>query len=171
MQVVNNGVNIKLITGTSERFIFKNQIREVSIVKTDYVKLDVGQGINNVFIKFQDVTVPITANVNALRDAIDVMCQTGMTGTELASIKTAIDLVNSNLTSLTANTEMIPLIIDEGTPNTIYRGFAVLGSAANVAVWAVEKIVQTGDVTTRTWANGAKTFVNKWSEREILNYL
>ena len=58
---------------------------------------------------------------------------------------------------------------DTSEANIMYLGEAVAGSAENVSVWRIKKIdMATGLVT--KWANGAATFVNKWSERLILGY-
>ncbi len=49
-----------------------------------------------------------------------------------------------------------PIQVDESTPSTIYRGYAVPGTLTNAAVWAIEKATTTDEVTTKKWADGNK---------------
>ena len=170
MDIINNGVNIKVVNGTIERHIFKNVIREISVVKTDTVKIDIGQGINNIFIKYSDVVNPVTANVAALRDALDAMCQSGEVGAELLQIKGGIDTLNTSMNSLNGKILSEPLAVDESTPNTVYRGFAPVGTLSSAAAWAIQQVVIAGDVTTRKWASGNQNFTNVWDNRATLTY-
>lgn len=163
MDIINNGVSLKIVKGLTTDYIFKSTIRKIKVVKTDYVRVDTGEGINNLLIKYSDVVTPATANVQALRDAIEAMCQSADIGTTLNAIKAGID-------SLNAKTMDEPLIVDETSPNTIYRGFAAIGSATNASMWAIEKITSSGDITTRKWAGGSKAFTAKWDDRETLSY-
>lgn len=51
----------------------------------------------------------------------------------------------------------------------LYAGEAVPGSAEDESVWRIWRVdVSSG--STKLWANGASTFVNKWSEHLILTY-
>lgn len=80
--ITNNGASIKIDNGTTIRNIMKNQIIEVSVIKTNVIKIDIGQGaLNNVFIPYATVTSPVTASPDELRDAInDFMANTVNSG-------------------------------------------------------------------------------------------
>lgn len=80
--ITNNGASIKIDNGATIRNIMKNQIIEVSVIKTNVIKIDIGQGaLNNVFIPYVDVTSPIAASPGVLRDAInDFMANTVNSG-------------------------------------------------------------------------------------------
>lgn len=51
----------------------------------------------------------------------------------------------------------------------LYAGEAAPGSAESAAVWRIWR-VNTSVGATKEWANGAATFINKWTERTTLNY-
>ncbi len=70
--ITNNGASIQIDNGVNIRNIMKNQIIEVAVVKTNIIKIDIGQGpLNNVFIPFSAVTSPATSTPDELRDAIN----------------------------------------------------------------------------------------------------
>ncbi|MBL7932315.1 MAG: hypothetical protein JNL60_10450, partial [Bacteroidia bacterium] len=70
--ITDNGASLKLTIGTQIRNITKSQIIEVSVIKTNIIKIDIGQGaLHNIFIPYTDVTSPVTANAAALRDKIN----------------------------------------------------------------------------------------------------
>jgi hypothetical protein len=68
--ITDNGASLK-ITNPQVRVILKSQVAEVSVIKNDIIKIDLGQGgFNNVLIPYSDVTSPVTASPADLRDAI-----------------------------------------------------------------------------------------------------
>lgn len=70
--ISNNGASIKIDNGATVRNIMKNQIIEISVVKTNIIKIDIGQGpLNNVFIPYSAVSSPATATPADLRDALN----------------------------------------------------------------------------------------------------
>jgi hypothetical protein len=180
-QVINNGATLKIIKDAVTKLISKSQIIEISVVNTNVIKLDTGQGLYNTFISFPDVTSPVTANPDALRDAINTMLTTGGAGsateakqdneiTELQNIKTRMDSLLGKVDTLNDRVFIEPLLVDEGTPNTIYKGYAIPGASTANAVWAVEKVTVVGDVTTKKWAGGNKNFDKIWDNRAALIY-
>ena len=181
--IINNGATIKITTGTTSRFIVKSKIMSLDIVKTNIIKLDTGQGINNVYITYADVTTPVTANVEALRDAINTMLGTGGGSAggsteqkqdneiqQLTLIKTDLDNLLLKITTINDKAFYDPLLVDEGTPNTIYKGYASPGTAVTDALWAIAKTTTTGDITTTKWAGGNKDMTKIWNNREALVY-
>jgi hypothetical protein len=170
MEIINNGVTLKITSAALERFIFKSQIKDIQIVKPDIIKLDIGQGINNIFITFSEVTVPATANVQLLRDAIIAMCQSGEITSELGQIKSGINNLNATVSAINQKVLAEPLLVDESEPNTIYRGFALPGSILSDAVWAIERTTVVGDTSIKKWANGNQNFTNIWNNRLTITY-
>lgn len=80
--IENNGGSIKITENGSSRFVLKYQVREVEIVRDTIIKIDIGQGaLNNIYVDQADVTAPVTATVEELRDQIIGMLQTNVTGT------------------------------------------------------------------------------------------
>src|SRR5579872_867072 len=76
-EITNNGSSLKIVTDGSPRFILKNQIREVEVVRDTIIKIDIGQGaLYNVFIDQTTVDAPVSKDVNDLRDQIIAMLQT-----------------------------------------------------------------------------------------------
>ncbi len=181
-QIINNGASLKITSPSGTRTILKQQIREINLLGGTTVKIDIGQGaLNNVFIVHADVTSPVTATPADLVDAINAMLATSTDGnateakqdseiTELQNIKTRMDNLLGKVDTLNDRVFIEPLLVDEGTPGIIYKGYAIPGSAVNAAVWAIEKITLAGEVTTKTWAGGNKTFDKIWNNRSTLVY-
>jgi hypothetical protein len=183
MEIINNGASLKIINGTNVRLVYKTQIREISIIKTTIIKMDLGLGaLHNVFINYSDVTNPVTANPDALRDAINAMLanaaiaggsteQKQVEGiAELQNIKSSINALGSKIDQLNDKLFMEPLQIDESNPQIIYRGFALPGAATSAAVWAIQRATINGDVTIYQWAAGNKNFDKIWDNRAALTY-
>jgi hypothetical protein len=180
-EIVNNGATLKLTIGTVSKLILKTQIKEISVVNTNVIKLDTGQGLYNNFITYADVTNPVTANPEALRDAINAMLTTGGGGsatetkqdaeiTELQNIKTRMDTLLGKVDTLNDRVFIEALLVDEATPNTIYKGYAIPGASTANPVWAIEKTTCLGDVTIKKWASGNKNFDKVWNNRAVLIY-
>ena len=66
-------------------------------------------------------------------------------------------------------TELTLRLDDTSEANIMYLGEAATGSAENTFSWRIKKINMVTGLVTR-WANGAATFINKWSEHLTLNY-
>lgn len=182
IQIINSGASIKIVTNGVARLITKLQIREIVVINTNIIKIDLGLGtLHNIFIPHADVTVPVTPNPEALRDAINDMLTGSINGgaTEQKQIEQIVYL--EKLTKITSdidgtvhaiNSGLLsdPLIIDEAVPYTIYRGYANPGSATNAAVWAIEKVAIAGEITKSQWADGNQVFDNIWDNRTTLIY-
>ncbi len=183
LEITNNGASLKIFDGTNTRNIMKNQIQEISVIKTNIIKIDIGKGaLNNVFINFPDVTNPVVASVDLLRAAInDMLASTVAAGTateahqleEIAKLNTINDSANqikSSVGSLDNKLFFDATAIDESNPQAIYKGYAQPGSKTSDAAWAIQKITNNGDVLSYQWANGKKDFANIWDNRLTLTY-
>lgn len=58
---------------------------------------------------------------------------------------------------------------DTSTANTVYIGYADIGSSEAAAVWRIKKINTTSGADT-TWADGDDNYDNVWDDRTILSY-
>lgn len=59
--------------------------------------------------------------------------------------------------------------IDTSVENTVYIGFAPIGSSTGASVWQIQKIDTTSGASF-TWADGNSSFDNEWDERTNLSY-
>lgn len=175
-EITDKGSSLRILTVDGERFVLKNQIREVEIVRDTLIKIDIGQGaLYNVFVDQAEVTLPQTQSVDELRDKIMDMLQTPATAgvateqgqidgnLELSNVKRDLDLLNEKLF-------YDPKIVDETNANVVYKGFANPGAKKNEAVWAVLRITNTKGVLSYEWSKGSKTFENVWDNRKALLY-
>lgn len=182
-EISNNGASLKIKNGAQVRNIMKNQIQEIVVVKGDTIKIDIGKGaLYNVFIPFAEVTVPAVADAETLRDTInDMMVEPAIVGIateakqndEIDNLKTlnaAVANIKSSISTLDNKIFFEPVLVDESNPNIIYKGFASPAAKMDEAVWAIQKISNTGDVCSYQWADGNKNFDNVWNNRATLLY-
>ena len=183
IEITNNGASLKIKNGALIRNIMKNQILEIVVVKTSIIKIDNGKGaLHNIFIPFADVTVPVTANPEALKDAInDMMAASNIAGnateanqieeiSKLNILNASISQIQSSVSTLDSKIFFEPVLIDESNPNVIYKGFANPSANTDEPIWAIQKISDTGDVCSYQWADGNKNFDNVWKNRTDLSY-
>lgn len=184
--IEDNGASLKISDGTLTRNVTKSQIIEVTVIKTNIIKIDIGQGaLHNIFIPYIDVTNPVTANAGALRDRINDFLAPAI-GSSVGSATEAkqieqIDVLNTINSSVTTIKNLVttidnkifyePLLIDDSGVGLIYKGYAIPGTLQNAAQWAIQRIRREGDVEVYTWADGDKNFDNSWIDRETLTYL
>src|ERR1700751_2321534 len=77
--IENNGASLKITENGVSRYVLKNQIREVEIVRDTIIKLDIGQGaLNNIFVDQATVTSPASTGVEDLRDQLMGFIQTNV---------------------------------------------------------------------------------------------
>jgi len=167
-EIYDAGASLKVVNGSDVRYIMKQNIREVSVIKGTILKIDIGGGaLNNIFIAFADITFPILANAAQVRDLINNTYLGQLDGGASMSSLTAItDKIRVEVELLSS-----PLVRDDSNPNTIYEGYAAPATAINAAAWAIKRITQSGSQTVSQWANGNKNFVNVWNDRATLTYL
>ena len=177
--ITDNGASIKLTIGTQVRNITKSHIVEVSVIKTNIIKIDIGLGaLDNIYIPYADVTSPVTASAEALRDAILTLIPSTAGGTGSGQATEAkqnegIIILNALLTKASNLDGKIlgePSLSDESGAGTVYKGYAVTGALPTDPVWAIQRIQRISDVNIITWANGLKEFTHLWNERETLTY-
>ncbi len=185
MEILNDGASIKIVNGSQSRDINKSQIKVVEVIKTNIIKIDIGEGaLRNIFVPFASVTNPVTADAEALRAAINAMLPAsgGNVGTATEAKQDAeIALLNALSTSLTSiqsltqtNGDKIfyePSMVDDSGANLVYKGYAAVGSTENQPAWAIERVRIENGIEVHTWADGNKAFDNVWHDREGLNYL
>lgn len=182
-EILNNGASLKITSDGSPRFVLKNQIREVAIVRDTIIKIDIGQGaLYNVFIDQADVTVPTSASVDDLRDQIMAMLQTSVAAglatqelqtQEINQIKTLQESVTGlkdKVTSLDNKLFFDPAIIDQSNANVVYEGFSNPGVKTSEPLWAILKVTNAKGVLSYQWAGGNKNFDKVWDNRKALVY-
>jgi hypothetical protein len=175
--IENNGASLKITEDGATRFVLKNQIREVEVVRDTIIKLDIGQGaLNNIFIDQASVTAPASTGVEDLRDQLMGFIQTSTSivgfATELNQNKELETLKSLQTTINALNEKMFidPILIDESNPNVIYNGYALPGAKTAEPVWAIQKVTKVKGVLTYQWAAGNKTFDKIWNNRTALIY-
>ena len=175
--IENNGASLKITEDGATRFVLKNQIREVEVVRDTIIKLDIGQGaLNNIFIDQASVTAPASTGVEDLRDQLMGFIQTSTSivgfATELNQNKELETLKSLQTTINALNEKMFidPILIDESNPNVIYNGYALPGAKAAEPFWAIQKVTKVKGVLTYQWAAGNKTFDKIWNNRTALIY-
>lgn len=182
-EISNNGASLKIKNGAQVRDIMKHQIQEIVVVKTDIIKIDIGKGaLYNVFIPFADVTIPLVADIDALREAINDMLTTASVAgnateakqieeiAQLNFLNDAVINIKNSVSTLDSKIFFEPVLVDESNPNIIYKGFASPAAKVEDAVWSIQKISNIGDVCSYQWADGNKNFDNVWNNRAALSY-
>ena len=183
IQITNNGASIKIVNGTQVRNIMKNQLLEIVVVKTNIVKIDIGKGaLFNVFIPFADVTAPVTADAEALKEVINeflAVSVTAGTATEakqiieiekLSSLNATADSIKNAVSALDNKIFFEPVLVDESNPNVIYKGFASPAAKGEEPVWAIQRVGINAEICSYQWADGNKNFDNVWNDRATLTY-
>ena len=175
-QIINAGASLKVVTDSAPRFILKNQIKEVVVLRDTIIKIDIGQGaLYNIFIDQLDVTSPTSTSVDELRDKIMDMLQSIVSAglateqkqiegnSEIVNLKNSINVINDKLFYECR-------LVDESNSNVVYKGFANPGALTSQAVWAIQKITNNAGILSYQWADGNKNFDNIWNNRKILPY-
>ncbi len=183
IEITNNGASIKINDTTTIRNIMKSQIQEIVVVKTNIIKIDIGKGaLYNVFIPYADVTIPSTANPEALKDVINTMLSASIvsgTATEekqiveiekLNALNATADTIKNAVNALDSKIFFEPVMVDESNPNLIYKGFASPAANGQDAVWAIQRVSIANEICSYQWADGNKNFDNVWNNRAALIY-
>lgn len=183
--IADKGAVIQLTIDTQVRNIIKAQIVEVSVIKTNIIKIDIRMGaLDNIYIPFADVTQPITANPEALRDLISSYLPTsgsvaGAGATEskqieeinlLNTVNTSVQEISNTLRNMDSRVFQQPLLEDNSGAGVIYLGYANPGTPAEDASWAIQRIQKLNGISIHKWSSGSKDLKAKWSERESLDY-
>ncbi len=105
---------------------------------------------------------PIEANIDYRYDG----CYQSMM---LVMAQRQIDAINASSGGGTSIDNSNLLQVDT-VGNTTYVGYAVAGSVTSGSVWAIKKIVESGNDAVITWADGTKDYDNIWDNRLALTY-
>lgn len=105
---------------------------------------------------------PIEANIDYRYDA-------HYQSMVLVLLQRAIDAINNS--SGGGGSFKDKLLQVDTVGNTNYLGYATAGSVTSGAVWAIKRVVETGNNVVITWADGTKDFDNVWDNRTSLIYL
>ncbi|HBF89378.1 MAG TPA: hypothetical protein DDX39_12120 [Bacteroidales bacterium] len=184
IEIYNEGNSLKIVCDGAVSYIAKQRILELSVIDGSIIKLDTGEGqLNNLFFAHAEVTVPASESVEELRDALNSMLNSGgMQGfaTEenqrlelerLANMQKAIEELNNRVNTINNKTMYQPIVEDNTTANTVYKGFSNPGANQSEAVWAILKISNQKGLVSYKWADGDMHFDNIWNERTKLNYI
>lgn len=77
--------------------------------------------------------------------------------------------VTQGTTPWVTDDQQLALRFDSSASPVLYLGQAAPGSAETSSVWRIQKIDTTSGVS-MTWAGGAATYTNAWSNRASLSY-
>lgn len=179
--IIDSGATILITNGAlAPRNILKTKIVELTIVKTNILKIDIGGGaLHNIFLPHASVTVPATASPTELKDAINQMLAVNIAFPEaklneqITWLNMIYDLTNITKSRVAEIADKIfyqPLLVDDGGQGIIYKGYAMDGSSQEMNAWAIERIKREGDVFVHTWAEGSRNFSKRWIDRESLIY-
>lgn len=185
IEILNDGASLRIVNKGSIILVNKAQIKSIETIRTDVVRLDVGDGaLKNIYIKFADVTTPAgLMDAGQLRDAINAMLKSNNEGLATAELQ---QIGNASLISIQGVLNDIKVIlsnfkcggncqevrIDDADPLSIYYGVAATGSGTNQPVWCIRRESKTkeNDIVIVEWADGNELFDNIWDERRNLAY-
>lgn len=179
--IEDNGTKIKITSEAEARSIIKARIREIEVIKTNILKIDLGRGaLENIFIPFAEVSSPLKENPEALRDTLlGFLENSGGSGAKESKQDQQIELLNNLKSSILTTQELVasidnknffqPLLVDNNA-GVIYRGYAAIGTETKAALWAIERISSHKGLETHSWADGNRNFDNVWDDREKLIY-
>ena len=178
--IENNGANLKVTENGVSRYIFKEHIHEIEVLRGTIIRIDIGQGaLKNLFVDQANVTVPVSNSVTDLRDQIIAMLEPAANNSNanealeiaaLNGISALMDGVKTKVDSLDSKIFFEPKIVDESDANVVYNGYALPGALPEQAVWAIQKVSFRDGLYTYEWAGGTKAFDKKWSDRTTLLY-
>jgi hypothetical protein len=184
-QLFNDGACIRIeqiVNGqTKTLMVAKDQVKTIDIIKDNIIRIDIGEGpLKNIFINFQDVTLPVAPDAVALRTAINEMMKSDIYEggdarentqlsvlTKLGDIATILASIKERETDIS---QLEPSRIDESNPNMVYRGWHSQYGFVDIEEWAIERVRRVDDEVISEWAAGSKNQVNSWLNRADLQY-
>ncbi len=181
-QLFNDGAVIRIENGTKTLLVTKEQVKTIDTIQNNIVRIDIGEGpLKNIFINYQDVTNPVVASANELRDLIKGWLVSdnynGGDATEatqlsiLTKLGDLAHILQAIKTKEAAFTREEPSRIDESNPYMIYRGWHRAFGYPDAAEWAIERIRREGDEVIHEWAFGTQKQIYKWNDRLTMNYV
>jgi hypothetical protein len=140
IQVSEEGDSLIIKNGTKERFIIKSHVREINIVRSSILRIDVGDPLKNVYLDRTLVTFPESSSDANLREKIFFMLKLQPEGGGGGG-STDVSGLQSQLEELNAKQFYEPTFIDQTEANTIYRGYAAVGKYDPFEeCWAIQRI-------------------------------
>ncbi|RYZ30755.1 MAG: hypothetical protein EOO10_01685 [Chitinophagaceae bacterium] len=166
---------------TKVLMVSKEQIRTIDIVKTKFVRIDIGEGaLKNIFLNYQEVTFPTVHSADELRDHINALMKSEIydgdapkeaTLEEVSGRLGGIDDILRDIQKQGVSViKLEPIFVDESNPNAIYKGWATVVGIGSEPIWAIQKISQVDDLITHEWADGNRFYDNIWDNRLQLQY-
>ncbi|HEV8285720.1 MAG TPA: hypothetical protein VGQ09_15505 [Chitinophagaceae bacterium] len=185
LQIINDGACVRIQNDTAILLITKSQIKTIDTVRTDTVRLDIGEGaLKNIYVRYTDVTDPVVQNAAELKDAIKAMLATGGNSGSSATEQSQLSILTEiqNLKSIFRTqyylfgnevdlTKREPSKIDESNPNVIYKGWHKLRGVPADPEWGIQRITRTNDIVNYEWAMGSMMQNNVWDDRVNGYYL
>ena len=182
IEIYNDGACIRVEKNGKTLLVAKDQVKTIDTVHDNIIRIDIGEGpLKNIFLNYQDVSTPVVASANELRDTIKAMMLSDQYDggdaketTQLSILATVSQLTNvllaMNLRQLDPTKEE-PSRVDESNPNMIYRGWHARFGVPEQNEWAIERVKQVNDEIIHEWAFGTKKLIYPWSQRETFNYV
>ena len=181
-QIFNDGAVIRIENGVKTLLVTKEQVKTIDTIQNNIVRIDIGEGpLKNIFINYQNVTLPVVQSANELRDLIKGwMVSDNYNGGD-ATEATQLSILNK-LGDLTLVLQAIkqqeadftksePSRLDESNPYMVFRGWHKAFGVPDTAEWAIERIRREGDEVIHEWAFGTHRQVYKWTDRLTYSYV
>ena len=184
--IYNEGACIKISFNQNSLLVNKSQIKTVDTIRTDVVRLDIGEGaLKNIYIRLSEVNYPHPFDtVQALSIYIkELMIDRGFSTeakqdveiVELQQIKGVLQAMKNILQSgggsgSGGTSVKVPLREDESEPKTIYKGYASPNARPSDELWAIQKISRIDNEIIYEWADGDENYDNVWDNRYNISY-
>lgn len=180
IKLENNLTTIRITEGSVVRDIAKGRIIEISLIKNNIVKIDLGFGaLRNVFFPYSQVTIPATGAPHVLINTLtDWLLYDGKANeerqvaiaTSVNSLYNGIMLNHQELYKLNDKMLTEPLVIDQRANGTIYKGYAYAGTDFSEPYWAIQRMQVVGTQTITKWAEALLSPSLTWNDREAYQY-
>lgn len=181
-QIFNDGAVIRIENGTKTLLVTKEQVKTIDTIQNNIVRIDIGEGpLKNIFINYQNVTLPVVQSADELRDLIKGWMLSenynGGDATEVTQLSILnklgdVTLILQAIKQQEADfTKSEPSRLDESSPYMIYRGWHRAFGVPDTAEWAIERIRREGDEFIHEWAYGTHRQIYKWTDRSTYYYV
>jgi hypothetical protein len=114
IRVIDDLSCIRVVNNNEPFIIHKKLVKSIDLLHGDTVRIDIGEGVlRHVYIKYADVTEPVTANAGVLRDSIKQMLDTGEAGqpstlaNQLTELGLLTDLKNGQISIISILTDLL----------------------------------------------------------------
>jgi hypothetical protein len=185
-QIFNDGACIRIQrigeqNVTKVLMLSKEQVKTIDIIKDNIVRIDIGEGpLNNIFINYQEVTVPAINSANELRDEINGMMKSDIYDGDnlsevtqrniLTKLEEIATLMQGNNVAEANLSKGEPSRIDESNPYMIYKGWHKLFGDEQANEWAILRVRRENDQIIYEWAFGTQKQIYKWWDRANFQY-